>query len=541
MDKEMDKVLVIGLDGINWQMINKLVEEDNPQTFVKLMKEGVRGNLSSVIPASTGSAWTSFATGKKPANHGCFEFILPQSSFNEQKVINSGNIKGITFYEILDDNRKKCIIINLPISYPPRINGIIVPDWSASCDDKIFPSELEEEIPELWNYRAFPAMSLLAKNKLVEYIKDIEDVEKKRFEAAKKLFKKEWDFFFILFSGTDWIQHILYDKLVSGEEISTLTKLYHEIDGYIKWFADNSSQDTTVLVMSDHGFKAYNGAFNTNAWLIKNEYLKLEPGTEPIPKLTLEEDYEKAELNKLNIRLPRLILENLSNYSWAKTLYRKITNFLPITVKVNIDLQPKLSETIAYCGGSGSNYGFIYINRKGRFESGIVDKEDYETIRGEIIEKLDLLKEPDGEKAVAHIWKGEDIYLGDCVDKAPDIVFMLDNYRVIASSGSPVYFTDKEATGSGCNAHSLYGVFIAYGSNIKNGVEIQDACIIDLAPTILHVLGIPVPKDMDGRVLKEIFKQGSELAKRPIVYQKMYEEKRMIKSRISNMKRSGGI
>ena len=88
--------------------------------------------------------------------------------------------------------------------------------------------------------------------------------------------------------------------------------------------------------------------------------------------------------------------------------------------------------------------------------------------------------------------------------------------------------------------HKREGVFLACGPGIKRGVEIQGARIYDLAPTILHVLGAPMPRDMDGSVLREIFEQDSVLARRDTEYQEADETARIAK-KIRDLKTGGKI
>ena len=88
--------------------------------------------------------------------------------------------------------------------------------------------------------------------------------------------------------------------------------------------------------------------------------------------------------------------------------------------------------------------------------------------------------------------------------------------------------------------HKLHGIFLACGPGIKESVEIQGASIYDLAPTILHLFGLPVPKDIDGRVLKEIFNEDSSLAREEVQYQQVDEMAR-VKDKIRELKTLGKI
>ena len=539
------KVIVIGLDGATWDLMRPWAEKGILPTFKKLMEKGVYGNLESTIPPVTIPAWISFATGKNPGKLGCYEFLLPRKSLNDAKPITTKDIQGKTFYEVLYENGKKCIIINLPGSYPPRIKDIVITSILTQGDDFIFPPELINEIPELKKYRVVPNMSLA--RKITDHINDIRKLEKNRFEGAKKLFERDWDFFFLLFSATDWIQHILYDKLVSGtmNENSDPIKAYKEIDEYIGWFVDNLPQDVNVLLMSDHGFGVYKKTFFINGWLMKEGYLKVEPRSERLTPGTMgEREKEKRRSRKINIKLPIPLVNHIRLFKVLLPFYKKLTMILPIEVQTTAveSLQPKLSETIAYAitlmgGTSGLNFGQIYINDKKRFVDGKVEIGDYENVRAEIITKLKQLNDSEtGESVIKNIWKKEDVYFGSELDIAPDIVFMLlDWYQVNTD-----FITRCVIEGKAGHSHALQGIFLAYGPDIKKGVEIQGAKIYDLASTILHILGIPIPKDMDGRVLKKVFKENSEPAKREIKYQEV-DEKEIVKEKLKKLKELGKI
>lgn len=540
------KLMVIGLDGATWDLMRPFAEKGILPTFKKLMENGVYGNLESTIPPITIPAWISFATGKNPGKIGCYDFLIPRNSLNDLRPITTKDIHGKTFYEILDENGKKCIIINLPGSHPPRIKEIVITSLMTQGDNFIFPPELVNEIPELKKYKIIPN-NLLPKNGMSkDFIDDIREMEKIRFECARKLFRKDWDFFFLMFNGTDMIQHAMYNKLISGtmDDNSDPIKVYKEIDKYIGWFVGNVFQDVNILFMSDHGFRVYKKGFITNGWLKEEGYLKVEPTLKLQNPIFFKSD-EKAKIKKIKL----YILNYLRVLTWLHPFYIKLMEILPLGIHAGV--QPKLSETIA-CSStiSVSNFGWIYINDKKRFIDGKVEIADYENVRTEIINKLKQLRDPEtGEKVIKNIWEKEDIYSGSQLGIAPDIIFMLvDEYRSNSSFSALTItkiFDDKigrkiDEYTIGINEHALQGIFLAYGPDIRKGVEIQNSKIYDLAPTILHLMNVPIPKDMDGRVLKEILKEDSELAKRKIKYQEV-EEKEIMKEKIRELRYLGRI
>ena len=93
----------------------------------------------------------------------------------------------------------------------------------------------------------------------------------------------------------------------------------------------------------------------------------------------------------------------------------------------------------------------------------------------------------------------------------PDLHVVLDGYRYISC---PLFATDghvisKQIQGDS-GSHRMNGVFIAYGPHIRAGTPVENARIVDLAPTALHLMDCPVPDDMDGRVLRDVL-EGSFL------------------------------
>lgn len=539
----MKKTVVIGLDGATWELLDQLKKTGFMQNFEKIDECAVSGILESTIPPVTGPAWVSFATGTNPGKHGCFDFILPVGSLNNTRTITTNDIHGTTFYEILHTNKKKCMMVNLPCSYPPKINTPTITSLMTKGNNCVFPKNLVEEIPILNDYRIIPNMKLLVDGDIKRYIEDIRNVEKTRFECSKHLFKQDWDFFFILFSGTDWLQHVAYNKLNKDKK---LLKLYSDIDQYINWFIINAPKDTNFLFISDHGFKTFQGTFFINEWLKREGYLKTEKGEKNSVKSHLmEEAFSEGRKSKICVRLPKKILNGLvivDNILPLHSLYTIITKYLPIDISKSFRTEmPKISESHACCIANQSRA--IHLNINNKFNDGIIKgDEDYNTTLNGIISKLNQLKNPMNGKCLLTALKKEDVYFGQCFIDAPDIILLLDDY-VISTDFFPSVFQNNF---SGLvNNHDPNGIFLAHGPDIKQGATIEGARIIDLAPTILHMFGVPIPQDMDGHVLTEIFRKDSEMAKREIVYEeektKTEKDRDALKNRIGKLKQKRNI
>jgi predicted AlkP superfamily phosphohydrolase/phosphomutase len=152
--------------------------------------------------------------------------------------------------------------------------------------------------------------------------------------------------------------------------------------------------------------------------------------------------------------------------------------------------------------------GQIFINTLGREPQGLVAPgEEYRRVRASIVEKLRALRDPaDGAPLVDEIYLKEDIYSGPYLEDAPDIVFFPRNLETIAF-GDFEFPSNKlvEPAYAISGHHRMNGILFMRGPGVKPGVELGGASIIDMAPTILYNLGLPVPDDMDGQVLQAAY------------------------------------
>ena len=345
------KLLVIGLDGMSPELLEKLVKDGVFVNIGKLMKN--YGKLKSTFPPVTGPAWTSFATGVNPGKHGVFDFAIPFERLNNIKALNSKDIRVKTFYEILEENDKKFVLVNLPFSWPPLTKQPTITSLMTN-GSFIFPPNLVNIAPSLKNYRIVP--KTFGKGQ----IKDIRELEKIRFDSAIELMKDE-DFFFILFSGTDWVNHTDYDKLIDGTASSEVVALLKDIDSYVGQLCEKAEN---YIIISDHGFKTVNKIFLMNSWLEREKYLKRS-----LNKIKKEEHlFEKERQKELK----------------------------PNRVGIS-------KKTKAYMATHESQG--IYIND---------NVENYEELRDAIIQGLDK------EGVFSNIWKKEEKF--GKVDNAPDIL-----------------------------------------------------------------------------------------------------------------------
>jgi predicted AlkP superfamily phosphohydrolase/phosphomutase len=253
-----------------------------------------------------------------------------------------------------------------------------------------------------------------------------------------------------------------------------------------------------VIVMSDHGFGPLHRIVNLNMLFLKAGLLTLKrtPWVS-VRAWAFKRGFTPAAVWKI---IERVGLQNMVWRVSKKARNQVVNRFLGFE---DVDW----SRTLAYSMG---HVGQVYLNLKGREPQGIVEPGDYAKVRQQVADVLTRIDTYAGAGAhpaaplqVERIIPREQAASGTYLDRAPDLHLILDGYRTIAF---PLFATDgkiitRQIRGdSGC--HRLQGVLIARGPGIAHG-EIHNARIIDLAPTILHLMNVPVPDDMDGRVLTE--------------------------------------
>ncbi len=469
------KLLVIGIDGATFDVIKPMVKEGKLPTIAKLMKEGIYSELFSTYPSVTCTAWPSLTTGKNPGKHGIIDWHYYRKDYTEH-FYNGADIRGKRFWDYLSDRKIKCFIINVPITYPPyKINGIMISGF-PSVGEKVqftYPEELKEELMKD-NYEIDSVNRQEISDR--DFFRQIIHLEEKRKNVSIKLMKnKKWDMFFVVFrpeplQNRFWVTNM-----------KAIEKVYEITDRQISELIECAGENTDIIVLSDHGFgrtPKYN--FYLNRWLADNRYMKM-----------IGKKNKKLPIDKMYRILVKLGLGRLKYLAGKKIRSMRFINY-------SKDVEWERSACFGRCS---EETGFIYLNKTGRFDRGIVNKENVEKIKNEIKNKLINLKYK-GLKVIEKIWDGKETYHG--LEIAPDLIFKINGeFR-----GLEVYENEQfvEIPKKDRKSwHEFEGIFIAAGPSIKKIGEIEQKKIVDIAPTILDFYKIKTPKDMDGRTIK-IFK-----------------------------------
>jgi predicted AlkP superfamily phosphohydrolase/phosphomutase len=515
----MHRVLVIGLDGATFDLIDPWIEEGKLPMLAQCIEEGTRSTLQSTPLSNSAQAWSSFITGKNPGKHGIYDFFEAIGDSYGVRFLNASFRKGKSLWGLASDAGKKVGVMNVPMTYPPEaVNGFLIPglDSPGIDGDFAYPKGLMEEINRevggyileagIWGYirRGKPGIAL---QKLLEMVKI-------RTATAKYLMQnRNWDLFVVVYTAIDKAQHHFWKyidparpEFLTEPYCSAILQVYQEVDRGIGELMA-SAGGASVIIMSDHGAgPSSRRTMYINRWLHREGFLHFK---------------ESCGVSGHWRRVTFTLLERSNNQIrkiFPRGIKELMVRLLP-TVRDKVDsvlFLPGIdwSRTLAF---SRENHPAIFINMAGREPKGIVQPGSYyESMRNQIIEKLQNLRCPDtGKPIVGQIFKSEEVYQGPEIFKAPDIIFELNQFSYVHRPSGLDSHKDfletlddrallaSENTIRPSGIHRGQGIFVAVGKHFEKNKNIRESRIYDIAPTVLYHLGLPVPEDMDGWVLED--------------------------------------
>jgi predicted AlkP superfamily phosphohydrolase/phosphomutase len=456
----MSRVLVIGLDCAAPELVLDRWLGELP-ALRGLVERGRSGVLRSCDPPITVPAWSVMASSRNPGALGIYGFRnRGDHSYDNLRLADSRAVRVPRVWDIASANDRPVVVLGVPGTYPPRrVQGVMVscfltPDVKTS--EYTYPEEVAREIEDLVgeymvdveNFRTDDKDRLLA---------DIETMTQRRFALAEHLIStRPWELFFMVEMGTDRIHHGFWRHLDPDHRLhpaesryeSAIFEYYSALDDKIARLLARVGDDVTVLVVSDHGAKRMDGGIRVNEWLRREGYLALREEPAGPTRLT-----------------PDLV-------DW--------------------------SRTIAW--GEGGYYCRLFLNVQGREPQGIVAPADYERVRAELKARFEALGDEDGAPigTVAH--RPEDLYPTGAKNIVPDLMVYFGNlsWRSLGGVGEDGVHALENDTGPDDANHSHAGMYVIAGPQVDHQPP-GERSIYDIAPTILTLMGLPIPSAMEGR------------------------------------------
>ncbi len=451
------KVLVIGLDCVTPQLVFDQFSDDMP-TFTNLKNQGGYGLLESVIPPITVPAWACMTTGMHPGTLGIYGFRNRASyEYDKLSITTSANIQEKAIWDYLGEAGKESIIMGIPPGFPPKqmrghaISCFLTQDTSAAFT---YPPELKDEIQTYVGDYQFDVRNFRTDDK--QWLLDqIYQLTEQRFRVASHLMTtKPWDFFMFVDMGPDRLHHGFW-KYFDKEHIhhepgnpfeNAMREYYRFLDNQLKFFLEQVDDDVQVLIVSDHGAKRMDGGICINEWLMQEGFLKLNKPPEGIQR------FEELDVD------------------WA--------------------------NTIAW--GEGGYYSRIFLNVQGREPQGKIPSAEYESVRDELIQKLEALGDEHDNDIGTKVYKPQDIY-HQVNGIAPDLITIFGDlhWRSVGTVGWNTVWVHENDTGPDDANHAQHGILVAHNIKPMRG-KLEGLHLTQITPTVLKLMNQPLPSDLEN-------------------------------------------
>jgi predicted AlkP superfamily phosphohydrolase/phosphomutase len=364
---EKSKTIIIGLDGVPFDMLKGFADDGTMPNTAKLISGGTFRKMRSSIPDISSVAWSSIITGVNPAQHGIFGFVDLHPKSYKMCFPNFSTIKADPFWT---KTESKSVIVNVPSTYPVKpMNGVHISGFvSIDFAKSVHPLSIKDTLLSL-DYR-LDVDAMKARESMDLFLKDVDQTLDARIEAYRYLWEtQDFETFMLVFTGTDRLLHFLWDAYEQKDHQyhEEFVNHFRKIDKAIGEILDRIDGNDNVLMLSDHGFERLDHEVYINYLLEQNGFLSFKDGTDPG-------------------------LDNI-------------------------------------CAGTKAfsmDPARIYLNLKGKYPAGSVDLNDREVVLNDLTLLLSEF-EIDGKKVIKHIYKKEDVYAGPHFDEAPDLILISES------------------------------------------------------------------------------------------------------------------
>ncbi len=456
------KVAVIGLDCAAPELVFEQWREELP-CLRSLAGRGVWGKLQSVCPPITVPAWSCMMSGKDPGELGIYGFRNRKDhSYDGMVFANGTAVREPRAWDVLSQAGKKVIVLFVPGTYPPTpVNGVMVSCFltPSAQSGYTYPPDLKAELESRFGPYRLDVENFRSEDK-DRILQEIYKMTEQHFAIARHLVStREWDFFMMVEMGTDRIHHAFWKfhdkthrKYAPGNRYeNAIHDYYRFVDQQIADFIPALGNETSLLVVSDHGAKKMEGGICVNEWLIKEGYLALQ-----------QPPSGRTSLAKAGI-------------DWNRTM----------------------------AWGEGGYYSRVFMNVKGREPQGVVEPSDYQAVRNEIRAKLETMTDDQGKPLGTRVFYPEEAYR-TVRGVAPDLIVYFGDlgWRSVGTVGLGTVHTFENDTGPDDANHAEYGMFLLREPNGGRGRQLQGKKLFDISATILDRFGLPLPNGARGQAIE---------------------------------------
>jgi predicted AlkP superfamily phosphohydrolase/phosphomutase len=451
----MPRLLIVGWDGATFDLVDPLRKAGRLPHVAALEARGTSAVLESTIIPISSAAWVASVTGKGPGETGVYSFFEPVEDSYDVRLVSSLSNQAPPIWRILARHGLRSHVFGVPLTFPPEpglgtmVAGMLSPLDGTYASPPERTDELRERgfVPDLGIWRELQVPSQEFINTQLDLKQDI---------VTELLTQDDWDFAMVVFKSLDLLSHRAYD----GRTDTQVAELVVRLDSILGAMVEAAGPNTHVILMSDHGFATFSRQFNIHSWLLDAGFAQAAEGAELPPRSS-----------------GPLVESRPVEHS------RRMA-------------QLDLASSVAIAQACEGSFGSVRLNLRGREPEGCVAPEDKDELLARIEAELRAIQVGD-VPLVTEVWRGPDLYPGPHSHVIPDLMFeVLGDIQVVASDVQPTFATHAQPIPD----HALDGILVAAGPRIRRSDKRGRAAITDITPTALHLLGLPVHREMTGVV-----------------------------------------
>jgi len=505
------RVCLFGIDGLTFRILEPYIARGLLPNFQRVSQAGAHGILQSTVPPITPPAWMSISTGLAPASHGVYDFWdstqETRGALTQPVTHRRG---GEAIWNILSKWGKQVIIANVPLTYPPEpVNGIMIsgymtPDLpSLPAAGFTYPAALTREVLDTIPGYHIDLSPAIGAGQIGDLFVETLHMTRNRIALQRLLLNKPWDFFYLVFTGADRIQHLRWDEIMDFHPRAVA--YYRLLDDALRLFLETLAPEDLLLIVSDHGFQGAHRQFYLQEFLCRQGLLAMNR----------TDRYRSALQDRIRATLWALGLRTMPTR--VRGRLRRL-GLLPVARQAHevsrLDLD--WEKTLAWIPSkSGAMAGYADI-----FFDHTLPEERIQAL----IAALQAIIDPEtGQPLVTAAYREEAFGAGAFAPRQRHLIILTgEDTTLLTDLGvKNLWGTWQRASG----IHHPDGVLYLYGAGVQRGAAISPAHVCDIVPTILSFMQLPVPSHLDGTFIAAAFTSDalsvSKNARAPTVSQRL--------------------
>ncbi|HKR80079.1 MAG TPA: alkaline phosphatase family protein, partial [Nitrospira sp.] len=511
MANNVGRQLLIGLDAMEWNLVERWAAEGKLPTFQRLLKEGLHGKLKTTSAQLPDTVWASICTGANPGKFEKYFYAQYDPGSGNLETVPDDAIHGVPFWKYLSESGKRVSIVDVPkFSLSQGVNVLHLTNWGAHATKTARASSPESLLGDIDRlFGRHPVGDCDAVDEKPGALRDLRQRILAGVRSHGELFrwlmeKEQWDIFFAGFSAPHCIGHHFWHYMDPGHPRhnpldphklnDTIEVIYRALDDEIAEMLALAGNNIQCLIMAGHGMgPLYHASWNLNEILDLLGY-----GQASKRNLTAQKS-RQARANPW--RLLKMVLPGKVQYAIKEALPKRLQDELIFRWYAG---DRNWAGRRAFAIPNNDSVGAIRINVVGRDRYGVVQPgEEYERVCHEIADALYEIIDPEsGRNVVKYVTFTHQEFQGPYLHRLPDLTVLWDqsfHWDSVQSARLGTLRLRRQDARSG--SHTPHGFLLMHGLRVPAGRAVYGCSIYDIAPTVLQLAGVPIPSHMDGNPL----------------------------------------